>query len=167
MNDKFELRELNMDMGICEYEMYQDIPSKESGSTNLCKNLPYDVFKNYLELQIARKYQNISKYDTPTITYIMYVNDLPVGYICLRTKTDDNWLKWSGNFYYTIRLSEREKGYGNIILKLAINEFRKLGFKEIYGNCTNNNIRSGKVIENNNGLLIKEESGTRYYKIII
>lgn len=31
-----ELKELNMNMGIAEYEMYQDIPLKESGSTNLC-----------------------------------------------------------------------------------------------------------------------------------
>lgn len=66
---KYELKELNVDMGIAEYEMYQ----------------------------------NISEYDTPTITYIMYVNDVPIGYICIRTKIDDNWKKWSGNFYYAIR----------------------------------------------------------------
>lgn len=164
---KYELKELNMDMGISEYEMYQDIPSKELGSTNLCKGLPYEVFKRYLELQIARKYQNISKYDTPTVTYIMYVDDKPVGYICLRTEIDDNWLKWSGNFYYTIRLSERGKGYGNIILKLALNEFKKLGFKEIFGNSSSGNIRSSKVIEANNGILIKEDNDSKYYKIIL
>ena len=30
------LKELNLYMGIKEYEMYQDIPAKESGSTNEC-----------------------------------------------------------------------------------------------------------------------------------
>ena len=50
----FELKELNMKMDLSEYEMYQDIPLKESGSTNLCKGLPYDVFKNYLELHITK-----------------------------------------------------------------------------------------------------------------
>lgn len=164
---KYELKELNMDMGLSEYEMYQDIPSKESGSTNLCKNLPYEVFKNYLESQIARKYQYITKFDTPTITYIMYVNDNPAGYICLRTKIDDNWLKWSGNFYYTIRLSERGKGYGNMILTLALNEFKKLGYKEVFGNSSKDNIKSCKVIEANNGILIKEENSTKYYKILL
>ena len=100
----FELKELNLNMGLEEYQMYQDIPSKESGSTNLCNGLPYEVFKNYLESQMARKYQNISIYDTPTITYIMYVNNIPVGYVCLRTKIDDNWKKWCGNIYYAVRV---------------------------------------------------------------
>ena len=164
---KYELKELNIDMGVSEYEMYQDIPLKEPGSTNLCNGLPYEVFKNYLESQLARKYQNISKYDTPTITYILYINSIPVGYICIRTKIDDQWKKWSGNFYYTVRLSERKKGYGTKMLKLALNEFKKLDFKEIYGQSSSNNYASEKVIENNGGILLEEIDGTRYYKIKI
>lgn len=164
---KYELKELNMDMGLSEYEMYQDIPAKESGSTNLCANLPYEVFKNYLESQMARKYQNISYYDTPTTTYIMYVDDIPVGYIGLRTKIDDNWLKWSGNFFYCIRSSARNKGYCTKMLSLALDEFRKLGFKEIYSNSSAGNIGSSKVIENNGGILLSEEEGSKYYKIIL
>ena len=78
--------------------MYQDIPAKENGQTNLCKGLNYKVFKEYIEIQMARKYQNISIYDTPTITYIMYVDRQPVGLIGLRTQIDDNWEKWSGNY---------------------------------------------------------------------
>lgn len=162
---KYELRELNMDMGIEEYEMYQDIPSKESGSTNLCNGLPYDVFKSYLESQIARKYQNISYYDTPTITYIMYVDNKPVGYVGLRTEIDHNWKKWSGNCFYAIRNSERNKGYGSKILALALDEFRKLDFKEIYLQSSAGNIGSAKVIENNGGIFLEELEGTRYYKI--
>ena len=164
---KYELKELNMDMGVSEYEMYQDIPLKEPGSTNLCNGLPYEVFKNYLESQLARKYQNISKYDTPTITYILYINSIPVGYICIRTKIDNQWKKWSGNFYYTVRLSERKKGYGTKMLKLALNEFKKLGLKEIYGQSSSDNYASEKVIENNGGILLEEIGGTRYYKIKI
>lgn len=164
---KYELKELNIDMGVSEYEMYQDIPLKEPGSTNLCNGLPYEVFKNYLESQLARKYQNISKYDTSTITYILYINSIPVGYICIRTKIDNQWKKWSGNFYYTVRLSERKKGYGTKMLKLALNEFKKLGLKEIYGQSSSDNYASEKVIENNGGILLEEIGGTRYYKIKI
>jgi predicted acetyltransferase len=116
----FELKELNMNMDLPEYEMYQDIPLKESGSTNLCNGLPYDVFKNYLESQIARKYQSVSLYDTPTIIYIMYVGNIPIGYIGIRTEIDDNWKKWCGNIYYAIRLSERRKGYATKMMELAL-----------------------------------------------
>ncbi len=162
---KYELKELNMDMDKNEYEMYQDIPLKESGSTNLCNGLPYEVFKNYLESQIARKYQMVSDYDTPTITYIMYVNENPVGYIGIRTVINDKWKKWSGNFYYAIRISERKKGYGTKILKMVLEKFKNLGFKEIYGQSSAGNIASAKVIETNGGILLEEVNGTKYYKI--
>src|SRR5574344_655872 len=161
----YELKELNMNMGKPEYDMYQDIPSKESGSTNLCNGLPYEVFKNYLETQMARKFQNINNYDTPAITYILYVANIPVRYICIRTKINDNWKKWSGNFYYAIRLSERKKGYATKMLELALNEFKKLGFNKVYGQSSNGNVASSKVIENNGGFLLETKNGSNYYKI--
>lgn len=77
----------------------------------------------------------------------MYVNEYPVGYIGLRTKNDENWNKWSGNFYYVIRLSERNKGYGAKMLGLALNEFKKMGFKEVFSNSSSDNYSSAKVIE--------------------
>ncbi len=163
----FILKELNIDMGKKEYDMYQDIPDKESGSTNACYGLPYESFKKYLQKEIDRKNNKVTSEDTPTITYIMYADDNPVGIICLRTQIDENWKKWSGNFYYKIRKSERNKGYGTKILSLALKEFKKLGFKEVYGQSSKGNIASAKVIENNDGILLNESNGTRYYKIII
>lgn len=164
---KYELKELNIQMGILEYEMYQDIPLKESGSTNLCNGIPYDVFKNYLETQLARKFQIINYYDTPTTIYILYVNSKPVGYIGLRTEIDENWKKWSGNFYYAIRISERKKGYATKMLELALIKFKEMGFKEVFCNSSAGNIGSAKVIENNNGIFLKDDDGTRYYKILL
>lgn len=163
----YYLRELDLNMGKEEYEMYQDIPAKESGSTNECYGLAFGEFHKYLEKEINRKNNKITYEDTPTITYIMYVDDKPVGLICLRTKIDDNWIKWSGNFYYKIRVSEREKGYGIKILQLALERFRKMGFKEVYGQSSKGNIASAKVIENNGGILLSEKDGTRYYKIVL
>lgn len=145
----YQLKELNINMGKLEYEMFQDIPSKESGSTNLCKGLPYEVFKQYLESQMARKYQKISCFDTPTDIFLFYVDEIPVGYIGLRTNINDEWKKWSGNFFYAVRLSERRKGYCTKMLELALEEFRKMNFKEVYSNSSAENIGSAKVIENN------------------
>lgn len=96
----------------------------------------------------------------------MYVNDYPVGYIGLRTNIDENWINLSGNVYFNIRPSERNKGNATKMLELSILEFKKLGFKEIYAQSSNGNIASSKVIENNGGILIKDE-GTKYYKIVI
>ena len=161
------LKELDLNMGIDEYEMFQDIPAKESGSTNECNGIPYEEFKSYLEKEINRKYNEVTYDDTPTVSYIMYDDNKPIGLICLRTKIDDNWMKWSGNFYYRIRLSERKKGYGTKILSLALQELKKMGFKEVYGQSSNGNIGSAKVIEKNGGILLDEKDGTRYYKIVL
>ena len=68
-------------------------------------------------------------------------------------------------FYYVIRKSERGKGYGNVILKLALDEFRKMKFNEVVSNASAGNVPSVKVIENNGGVFIKEINGSRYYKI--
>ena len=43
----------------------------------------------------------------------------------------------------------------------------KLGFKEVYGQSSKGNVGSKKVIENNEGILLSEKEGTRYYKIIV
>ena len=127
VNMNYELKELSLDLISKElYDMYQDIPLKESGSTNLCNGLPFEVFGSYLEKELARKFQKVSFYDTSTIIYILFVNNYPIGYIGLRTEIYENWRKWSGNFYYVIRKSERGKGYGTVMLKLALDEFRKM-----------------------------------------
>ena len=162
----YELKEMSLDLISKElYDMYQDIPLKESGSTNLCNGLPFEAFGSYLEKELARKFQRVSFYDTPTIIYILFVENYPVGYIGLRTEIDENGRKWSGNFYYVIRKSERGKGYGNVILKLALDEFRKMKFNEVVSNASAGNVTSVKVIENNGGVFIKEINGSRYYQI--
>lgn len=164
---EYKLIEINMDMGKDEYDMYQDIPSKEPGSTNLCKGTPYEVFKQFLESQIAKKYQSTSNYCTPTINYIFYVNDKPVGVIGIRIDIDENWKKWSGNFYYVIRLSERKKGYGTMMLQYALKELKKFGTLKCYGKCSKLNVSSYKVMENNGGKLINEDNNSKYYEFNI
>ena len=163
----YEIKELNLNMGKDEWEMYQDIPFKENGQTNDCFGLPYENFKDYLSKEISRKQNEVTYDDTPVITYIMYVNNYPVGLICLRTKIDENWLKWSGNFYYKVRKSERGKGYATKMLELAKEKFRKLNFKEIYGNSSAGNASSSGVIEANGVELLEEVNGSRYYKITL
>jgi len=161
----YELKELNLEMGRTEYEMLQDIPKKESGSTNDGYGIGYADFHNYLEKQIKRRFNKVDTNDTPTIMCIMYVNDYPVGLIGLRTEINEQWKRWSGNFYYVIRKSERGKGYGTKILELGLKKLKEMGITEVFGQSSAGNIGSAKVIENNGGILIGEDKGTRYYKI--
>ena len=105
----FNLVEYNLNMGKAEYEMFQEIPAKENGSTNLGNGIPFESFHSFLESQLARQFQKISYYDTPTKMYIFYVDNLPVGYIGIRTKINKDWKNWCGNIFYAVRPSERNK----------------------------------------------------------
>ena len=51
------------------------------------------------------------------------------------------------------------------MLKLALDEFRKMKFNEVLSQASAGNVASAKVIENNGGIFIKEINGSRYYKI--
>ncbi|MDD3341013.1 MAG: GNAT family N-acetyltransferase [Bacilli bacterium] len=146
--------------------MFQEIPAHESGATNLCHGISFKVFHSYLEQLISNKYLKINKYGTPTVTYIMYVNQYPIGYVGIRTAINEDWLKWSGNVYYSVRPSERNKGYATEMLSLGLLELKKLGFKEAYVQSAKENVGSSKVIEKNGGILLKDD-GTKYYKILI
>lgn len=165
MDMKYKLIEINLDMGRPEYEMYQDIPAKESGSTNLCSGLPFEIFPSFIESQMARKYQLISPYDTPTSIYIFYVNEEPVGYAGLRLDIDEQWKKWSGNIFYAIRNSARGKGYGTALLNVMLNKAKEQGLNEILIQSSAGNIASQRVIEKNGGVFTEEDNGTHYYTI--
>ena len=126
------------------YDLYKDIPKEEVGSTNHFYNLSRGDYltncKEYLK-------------DIDTKRYILFDNDNAVGELGIRITINDYWINKGSQIYYKIRLSQRNKGYGNLILKFGLMEARKLGFKKIRINCNDNNIASKKVIQNNGGIL--------------
>lgn len=55
-----------------------------------------------------------------------------------------------GNIGYGIRPSERNKGYGTLLLKLLLVKCEELGMYEVCVSCFEKNIPSKRIIENNN-----------------
>ena len=133
------------------YEMYQDIPSQEIGSTNKLNGLSYKEFQNKCEELIKEETIINEELNTTTKRYILVSNNKYIGEVGIRTTLNDFWVNKGSQIYYKIRLSERNKGYGNIILELALKECKKLGFKQVRINCDDNNIPSKKVILTNGG----------------
>ncbi len=62
----------------------------------------------------------------------------------------------NGNIAYGIRPNERNKGYGNAILKLLLEKCKEMGMKEVCVSCLKNNISSKNIIIKNGGKLDKE-----------
>jgi len=161
------LRKVTLDMGEPEYSMYQEIPREETGAENFANGLSFEEFQNFLVEQIKEEFSELNEETTPKINYIMYVDDYPIGDIAIRPGLNDYWKKYSGNIGYKIRPSERKKGYGKLMLKLALDECKKIGLDEILLQCNNKNIASRKIIERNGGILIKEDGNTLRYVIKI
>lgn len=57
-----------------------------------------------------------------------------------------------GHIGYLIRPSERMKGYGSFLLKLALEKCREIHIDTVLVTCREDNIGSAKVIENNGGV---------------
>ena len=64
---------------------------------------------------------------------------------------NDLLFKIAGHFGYMIRPSKRRQGYGKVILRLGLEQARKMGLKRVLVTCDENNIGSKKVIEYNGG----------------
>lgn len=135
------------------YDMYQDIPKREPGSHNILNGVDYKEFERICNELIKEENLINEELNTTTNRYILYDDNKPIGEAGIRTTKSEFWVNSGSQIYYKIRTSERGKGYGNIILALALKEAKKLGFKKIRVNCDDNNIASKKIILKHNGVI--------------
>lgn len=164
---KIDLKKINKNIGHEEYLMYQEIPKEENGAINEANGLTEEEFKNFIEEVIDEEKALFTMYTTPRITYILYIDDYPVGEIKLRPLLNQYWYELSGNIGYKIRPSERGKGYGNIILEEMIKKCHDYPIESIFIQCKKENDKSKKCIEKNGGTLVEELEDILRYKIIL
>ena len=79
-----------------------------------------------------------------------------VGMVNIRHRLNDNLLRVGGHIGYSIRKSEREKGYGSKQLKLALEEAKKLGINNALITCNKDNFASRNTILSANGVMENE-----------
>ncbi len=79
-----------------------------------------------------------------------------VGVIDLRHHIDHPILgTWGGHCGYSVRPSERGKGYASEILRLNIEKARELGIEKMLVTCDADNLASEKTILSNGGVFEK------------
>jgi predicted acetyltransferase len=76
-----------------------------------------------------------------------------LGMVNIRHYLSEFLLREGGHIGYSIRPSERGRGYGNLQLKLALEIMNKKGILKVLLTCDDKNIKSIKTIERNGGLL--------------
>jgi predicted acetyltransferase len=76
-----------------------------------------------------------------------------VGVSSLRHRLTPTLEDVGGHIGYSIRPTERRKGYGTRILALALEPARALGLDRVLVTCDTDNIGSARIIEKNGGVL--------------
>ena len=75
-----------------------------------------------------------------------------IGQASIRPELCTNYLiTYGGHVGYSIRPSQRQKGYGRQILSLSLQESERMGLKKVLVTCNSNNVASKRIIESNGG----------------
>ncbi|MBQ7011973.1 MAG: GNAT family N-acetyltransferase [Clostridia bacterium] len=116
--------------------------------------------------QIADPVEYVSKsieYEDPSKTpshlapatqllFIRKIDNRLVGMIQIRHSFNDYLEKYGGHIGYSVRPSERRKGYAKEMLKAALPFCRELGLDRVLITCNDGNIGSEKTILANGGV---------------
>lgn len=82
--------------------------------------------------------------------------DRLLGAVNIRHRLTEHLLQTGGHIGDGIRPSERRKGYATEMVRLALEECRKLGIERVLMTCDKDNIGSAKSIIRNGGILENE-----------
>lgn len=86
-------------------------------------------------------------------------DDKIIGMIDIRHSLDNKFLKeYGGHIGYSVRPSERRKGYATEILKLGLEYAKSLGLKRVMLGCFTSNTASIKTIIKCGGVLTESKS---------
>lgn len=118
-----------------------------------------DNYESWLEhLKDMREITEIDKLVPAETFFLVRENDNKiVGMIDIRLALNDFLKKYGGNIGYSIRPTERKKGYNKINLYLALKFCKEKGLKEVLLDCDFDNLGSANSIISLGGVLVKEE----------
>lgn len=111
---------------------------------------------------------NILDGRVPASTYffIRTSDNKIIGMINIRHKLNEFLLNEGGHIGYSVRPTERNKGYATLMLGLGLQKCRELNLNKVLITCNKTNIASAKVIQNNNGILENEVFSQTFSEII-
>lgn len=138
-----------------EYETSELIPGidRYEGIRNF-EHLKEKTFEEWLEeLKNDEDESKLPEYFSPQSVYLV-INDNNeiIGMVNIRWKAVPVLLKFGGFIGYSIRPSQRRKGYSYDMLKETLDEIWKNEKKRVLITCKDFNIPSLKAIEKNGGV---------------
>ena len=111
---------------------------------------PETLLEKYENYRLGK---NLPSNRVPQVTYWLVSDEELIGQIAIRTRLNEDLLLHGGNIGYGVRPKFHGKGYGTLMLKMALEESKKLGLDKVLVTCVDENIASSRVIEKNGGIL--------------
>ena len=135
---------------INEFIEYKSHPNGTGGLHRLLDN--YESWLNKLNNI------DITNEKIPSNTYfaIRIIDNKIIGMINIRHRLNEYLTKIGGHIGFSVRPTERKKGYATEILFLGLKQCKKLNMEKILVICDKSNIASAKTIVKNNGVLENE-----------
>ena len=108
-------------------------------------------------IQLCRDYENPATVPSHLVlaTQLLYIRKCDnklVGMLQIRHCFNDYLEKYAGHIGYSVRPSERRKGYAKQMLKAALPFCRELGLDNVLISCIDGNVGSEKTILANGGV---------------
>ena len=119
---------------------------------------PLRRFENPEEyIKICAEYEDPEKVPSNLVPatqffFIRKSDNKLVGMIQVRHRFNDYLEKYAGNIGYSVRPSERRKGYAKEMLEMVLPFCRKIGIDKVMITCIDGNIGSEKTILANGGI---------------
>lgn len=116
---------------------------------------------------------NVPADRVPATTFFLVreSDDRIIGMVNLRHILSEFLIKHGyGHIGYSIRPTERRKGYATKLLEMTLEECKKLNIKDVHVGCYKDNRGSYRTIEKNGGQLLREfqeEDGTWNLEYVI
>lgn len=130
------------------------------GSMDGCSNLRrYENMKEWYDwIQKAERRETCSPNWVPDTQFVTvrHSDGRIVGMLDIRHELNEACLNLFGNIGYSVRHSERSKGYATIQLGLAKMVCKSMGMEKILISCHKENFASAKTIFRNGGVLENE-----------
>ena len=125
------------------------------------------VYEEWLEINMQKEMGiNLPENRVPSIQFVSFDNvGHALGFLNLRLRLNEGLLNYAGHIGYSIRPSERGKGYAKETLRQGLQVAKEKNIKKALVTCSVNNPASRAVILANGGLIEDVRDGVERYWI--